>query len=86
MSNELRDITNVKSIVDQLEALSTIYGFHADYLQDFKKHLKKLYANGHLTKKEWLLYSDLLGTAQHKLREASITLAYAFADDEFVDE
>lgn len=81
MSAELRDINNTKTVVDQLKALSAIYEFHADYLQDFKKHLTKLYADGRLTKEEYSLYTDTLGTAQHNLYQSAIALSYVFADE-----
>lgn len=81
MSAELRDINNVKTVVDQLKALSTVYEFHADYIQDLKKHLRKLCADGQLTKEEYSLYTDVLGTAQHNLYQASLALDYTFADE-----
>lgn len=80
MSAELRDINNTKTVVDQLKALSTIYEFHADYIQDFKKHLKQLYVDGKLTKEEYLLYTDALGTAQHNLYQSAIALDYVFEE------
>lgn len=81
MSAELRDINNTKTVVDQLKALSTIYEFHADYIQDLTKHLRKLCADGRLTKEEYSIYTDALGTAQHNLYQSAIALSYIFADE-----
>lgn len=77
---ELRDISRDKEVAEQLNGLANMYMLNADYLQDLKKHLHKLFIDGRLLEERYNMYMKALDEAEHHLLEAGMSFDNATAD------